>query len=107
LDRLSSRNFGPFVLTRRIAQGGDAEVFLAKPSRGLAPAPVLVIKCPRTGRSPHEAFELLRAEADLHQAAAHPAVVRVYGAGMIGSEPYLALEHVDGVNLHQLSSGPR
>src|SRR6187551_3683324 len=36
--------FGPFVLERRLAVGGSAEVFLARPRSGEAPAPRLVVK---------------------------------------------------------------
>ena len=32
----------------------------------------------------------------------HANVVDVYGAGMVGDEPYLALEYVDGVDLYRL-----
>ena len=36
--------FGPFVLERRIAVGGSAEVFLARPKLGIVPAARLVVK---------------------------------------------------------------
>jgi hypothetical protein len=36
--------FGPFVLERRIAVGGSAEVFLARPKIGTQPAAHLVVK---------------------------------------------------------------
>jgi serine/threonine-protein kinase len=47
-------------------------------------------------------FDALEREAELHRAVKHPNVVDVYGAGMVGEEPYLALEYVDGVDLYRL-----
>ncbi len=94
--------FGPFVLERRIAVGGSAEVFLARPKIGVNPAPHLVVK--RLLRSVREGgeFDALEREAELHRAVKHANVVDVYGAGMVGEEPYLALEYVDGVDLYRL-----
>lgn len=94
--------FGPFVLERRIAVGGSAEVFLARPKIGTQPAAHLVVK--RLLRSVREGgeFDALEREAELHRAVKHPNVVDVYGAGMVGEEPYLALEYVDGVDLYRL-----
>jgi serine/threonine protein kinase len=94
--------FGPFVLERRIAVGGSAEVFLARPKLGTQPAAHLVVK--RLLRSVREGgeFDALEREAELHRAVTHPNVVDVYGAGMVGEEPYLALEYVDGVDLYRL-----
>ncbi|HYJ10867.1 MAG TPA: serine/threonine-protein kinase, partial [Polyangiaceae bacterium] len=94
--------FGPFVLERRIAVGGSAEVFLARPKIGTQPAAHLVVK--RLLRSVREGgeFDALEREAELHRAVRHPNVVDVYGAGMVGDEPYLALEYVDGVDLYRL-----
>jgi len=94
--------FGPFVLERRIAVGGSAEVFLARPKIGTLPAAHLVVK--RLLRSVREGgeFDALEREAELHRAVKHANVVDVYGAGMVGEEPYLALEYVDGVDLYRL-----
>ena len=94
--------FGPFVLTRRIAVGGAAEVFLARPRQGNKPAPELVIKRLAHTRGKAADFDVLSREAELHRAVRHPNVVTVFGAGMVGDEPYLAMEHVPGVDLHRL-----
>ncbi len=82
--------------------GGSAEVFLARPKLGEQPAPRFVIK--RMLRSVTEPgdFDALQREAKLHQAVRHCNVVRVFGAGMVGIEPYLAMEYVDGVDLYRL-----
>jgi eukaryotic-like serine/threonine-protein kinase len=94
--------FGPFVLERRIAVGGSAEVFLARPKLGTVPASRLVVK--KLLRAAREGgdFDALEREAELHRAVTHPNVVTVFGAGMVGDEPYLAMEYVDGVDLYRL-----
>ena len=94
--------FGPFVLERRLAVGGTAEVFLAHPKMGIAPAPHLVVKrlLPTAGESTR--YELLEREADLHRRVRHPNVVAVYGAGIVKGEPYLAMEYVEGLDLYRM-----
>jgi serine/threonine-protein kinase len=90
------------VLERRIAVGGTAEVFYARPRHGLRPAPELVIKRPLRERGKEDLYQALSQEAELHRAVRHPNVVTVFGAGMVGDEPYLAMEYVAGVDLHRL-----
>jgi serine/threonine protein kinase len=96
------RAFGPFVLERRIAVGGTAEVFYARPRQGQRPAPELVIKRLLPERSKGDHYQALSREAELHRAVRHDNVVTVFGAGMVGQEPYLAMEYVAGVDLHRL-----
>jgi len=90
------------VLERRLAVGGTAEVFLAHPKIGIAPAPHLVVKrlLPTAGEGTR--YELLEREADLHRRVRHPNVVAVYGAGIVGGEPYLAIEYVEGLDLYRM-----
>lgn len=97
----AQRPFGPFVLERRIAVGGSAEVFLARPKVGVVPASRLVVKR-LLPNARERGFDLLEREAELHRAVVHPNVVTVFGAGMVGDEPYLAMEYVDGVDLYRL-----
>src|SRR5262245_10611176 len=98
--------FGPFLLERRIAVGGSAEVFLARPKIGLSPAPRFVVKRLLTAARDSSDFDVLEHEAELHQAVHHPNVVTVYGAGMVGKEPYLAMEYVEGLDLYRLLRRP-
>ncbi|HKO53584.1 MAG TPA: serine/threonine-protein kinase [Polyangiaceae bacterium] len=94
--------FGPFVLERRIAVGGSAEVFLARPKLGIQPASRLVVKkLLRAARETGD-FDALEREAALHRAVVHRNVVNVFGAGMVDDEPYLAMEYVEGVDLYRL-----
>jgi hypothetical protein len=88
------RPFGPFVLERRIAIGGTAEVFYARPRQGQRPAPQLVIKRllrnvatqSTTRRSVAKPSDIVRCDTTTWS--------RCFGAGMVGNEPYLAMEYV-------------
>lgn len=97
-----SSGFGPFVIERRIAVGGSAEVFLARPKAGTQPAPKLVVKRLLPEVRKNDDFDVLAHEAALHRAVEHPNVVTVYGAGVVEGEPYLAMEYVEGVDLYRL-----
>ena len=72
--------FGPFVLERRIAVGGTAEVFYARPRHGQRPAPQLVIKRLLPERCQEDLYQALSREAALHRAVRHENVVTVFGA---------------------------
>lgn len=94
--------FGPFFLDKRIAVGGSAEVFLARPKRGEKPAPRLVVKRLLPSLRQHSDLGTLEREAELHRAVQHPNVVTVYGAGEVNGEPYIAMEYVEGVDVYRL-----
>jgi len=94
--------FGPFFLDKRIAVGGSAEVFLARPKRGEKPAPRLVVKRLLPAVRAHSDLGTLEREAELHRAVQHPNVVTVYGAGEVNGEPYIAMEYVEGVDVYRL-----
>lgn len=102
---------GTYTLRERLAVGGMGEVWLATqptPSGAHSPADssttsTVVLKFPG-GRNPRDPLyqELLRNEASLCRAAMHPNVVRVIELGENDNEPFLVLEHVDGVDLLRL-----
>lgn len=100
-----SNRFGPFFLDARIAVGGTAEVYLARPVEAdpSMPARVIVKRL-----LPHFARDvqgrmMFEREARLHQAIRHENVVKVFRAGVDDSgEPYLAMEYVDGVDGYRL-----
>jgi eukaryotic-like serine/threonine-protein kinase len=96
-------SFGPFLLERRLAVGGSAEVYLARPKIGEHPAPSFVVKRLIAHEGQEAAsYEALEREAEMHQAVRHPNVVTVFGAGQVEGESYLAMEFVDGVDLYRL-----
>lgn len=91
--------FGKYVLERRLAVGGAAEVYLARAEGGRR----LVIKRLLPGLRGDPAAEgMFAQEAKLHQAVRHPNVVELYEAGEVDGEPYLAMHYVDGTDASRL-----
>ncbi len=95
--------FGPFILEARLAVGGTAEVYIARPIDPKAEPRRLVVKrllpqflSDASGRT------MFEREAALHAAVQHPNVVKVFGAGTAGDEPWIAMELVDGCDLFRL-----
>jgi serine/threonine-protein kinase len=97
--------FGPFFLDSRIAVGGTAEVYLARPAQPGASLPErLVVKrlLPHFA-SDAEGRTMFDREARLHAAVTHENVVTVFHAGKDDrGEPYLAMEYIDGVDGYRL-----
>ena len=60
--------FGPYLLEERLAVGGSAEIFLARPTQGSAPAARFVIKRLLPGLLEAGEGESLVQEAELHRA---------------------------------------
>ncbi len=97
------QRFGDYVLEERIAIGGTAEVYLARPTSGVRPAPHLVIKrLLATLLEEPLARTMFADEAAIHQRFVHPNIVTCYGAGAAEGEPYLAMELVQGADLHRV-----
>ena len=97
--------FGPFFLDSRIAVGGTAEVYLARPGTPDSGLPeTLVVKrlLPHFASDP-EGRTMFEREARLHAAVTHDNVVTVFHAGVDArGEPYLAMEYIDGVDGYRL-----
>lgn len=97
--------FGPFFLDARIAVGGTAEVYLARPQSKASGLPDrLVVKrlLPHFAQDA-EGRTMFEREARLHAAVQHENVVTVFGAGADDKgEPYLAMEYIDGVDGYRL-----
>jgi serine/threonine protein kinase len=95
--------FGPFWLEARLAVGGTAEVYLARPIDPNAQPSRLVVKrlLPQFVSDP-EGRTMFEREGALHAAVHHENVVEVYGFGTAGDEPWLAMELVDGCDLFRL-----
>lgn len=97
--------FGPFFLDARIAVGGTAEVYLARPA---VPTPSLPDKLVVKRLLPHFASDaegrtMFEREARLHGSVTHENVVTVFHAGKDDrGEPYLAMEYIEGVDGYRL-----
>jgi hypothetical protein len=95
--------FGPFWLDARLAVGGTAEVYLARPLDPQAQPRKLVVKrlLPHFVADP-EGRTMFEREAALHAAVRCDNVVQVFGSGIDRDEPWLAMEWVDGCDLFRL-----
>ncbi len=94
------RPFGRYQLLEPLAQGGMAEVFLAR-SVGLEGFEKrLVIKriLPDLARNPRF-VQLFIHEAKLSVALTHPNIVQVFELGKVDDDPYLAMEYIHGADL--------
>ena len=94
--RLEGTQIGPYTLRERLAVGGMSEVHLAVDASG-RPV-VLKLLNPHNARDPAWRA-LLRSEATLASAAAHPNVVAILDCRDDDDEPFLAMEYVEGVDL--------
>ncbi|HEV7557132.1 MAG TPA: serine/threonine-protein kinase, partial [Kofleriaceae bacterium] len=91
--------FGQYILLRRIARGGMAEVFLAQ-QRGLEgfDRRVAVKRIlPHLADSP-DFVKMFLGEAKLAAQLTHPNVVHIYEFGKVASDYFIAMEFVDGVH---------
>jgi serine/threonine-protein kinase len=95
--------FGPYWLDARLAVGGTAEVYVARPVDPAAQPQKLIVKrlLPHFVADP-DGRTMFAREAALHAAVHHHNVVQVFGSGMEGDEPWLAMELVDGCDLYRL-----
>ena len=94
---------GPYVLVRRLATGGMAEIFLARREGPEGFARDLVVKriLPHLAQDP--AFtQMFLEEARIAARLTHPNVVQVYDFGEVEGSWYLAMELVRGVDLRAL-----
>ena len=95
--------FGPFVLERRIAVGGSAEVFLAR-QRGMEgfEKPVVIKRIlPHLAEDEHF-VTMFRDEANLASKLEHPNVCRVYSLGQAGGTSFIVMEYLHGVALSRM-----
>ncbi|TXC77893.1 protein kinase [Bradymonadales bacterium TMQ1] len=98
-----SEPFGTYMLGERIGVGGMAEVFLARSVGAEGVEKTLVIKKILPQLATDERFvEMFIAEAKIAMGLNHPNVVQIYDFGKVGRDYYLAMEHVDGVDLGHL-----
>lgn len=95
--------FGSYVLLRRIARGGMAEVFLAQ-QRGLEgfDRRVAVKRIlPHLVDSP-DFVKMFLGEAKLAAQLTHPNIVHIYDFGKVEGDYFIAMEYVEGVHAGQL-----
>ncbi len=97
------RPFGPYTLLRRLAVGGMAEIYVAK-TVGLGGFEKLVaIKLVHPHLSADPAFiQMLVDEAKILVMLTHANVAQVFDLGRIDDTYYIAMEYVEGLDVHAL-----
>ena len=95
---------GPYEIVRRIAEGGMAEVLLARfhGEHGIERRVVLKRLRRDAGTDDEERVEMFLDEARIMAALSHPNIARVLDVLHEGDEWYIAMEHVDGPSLREL-----
>jgi eukaryotic-like serine/threonine-protein kinase len=95
--------FGHYVLLRRLARGGMAEVFLAQ-QRGLEgfDRRVAVKRILPHLADSADFVKMFLAEAKLAAQLSHPNIVHIYEFGKVEHDYFIAMEYVDGVHAGQL-----
>ncbi|WP_257463291.1 serine/threonine-protein kinase [Archangium lipolyticum] len=92
--------FGKYVLIKRLAMGGMAELFLAQaPPR----SELVVIKriLPYLTEEP-EFVQMFLDEARIAAQLHHPNIVQVFELGKIGDSIFIAMEYVEGADLRRI-----
>ena len=100
---LAERTLGPYVIERRLAAGGMAEVFVARREgpHGFSKRVALKRILPQYCRDP-DFVAMFIDEARIAARLEHPNVVQVFDFGELGGQLFLAMELVDGTNVNRL-----
>ncbi len=95
--------FGRYELQRRLATGGMGEVYLAtmRGAAGFQKRVVIKRILPELSRNPEFVSRFIE-EGKLVGQLAHANIVGLLELGEVAGEYYLAMEHVDGVDLREL-----
>lgn len=103
MSQFEPRPFGKYFLTDRIAVGGMAEIYKAKTFGVNGFEKTLAIKKILANFSADKEFTaMLTDEAKLVVSLSHPNIVQIYDLGRVGSDYFISMEFIDGVNLREL-----
>ncbi|NVB78792.1 MAG: tetratricopeptide repeat protein [Kofleriaceae bacterium] len=95
--------FGKYTLIRKIGTGGMAEVFLARTTVAQGLNKTLVIKKIHTAYARSRQFVTMFVdEAKIALGLNHPNIIQVFDFGAVGDTYFLAMEHVEGLDLLRL-----
>jgi serine/threonine protein kinase len=97
-----ARDFGSYQLIAKLATGGMAEIFLARPT-GSTSRDVMVVKriLPHLAEDEHF-VTMFRDEADLASKVSHKNICRVQEFGEYGGTWFIAMEYLHGVPLSRM-----
>jgi serine/threonine protein kinase len=91
--------FGQYVLQRRIARGGMAEVFLAQHRDAAGVERRVAVKriLPHHADAP-DFIQMFLGEAKFATQLGHPNIVPIYDFGKVDTDYFIAMEYVDGIH---------
>ncbi|RYZ67140.1 MAG: serine/threonine protein kinase [Proteobacteria bacterium] len=100
---LTFETFGNYILLKKLATGGMAEVFLARPASHKGNGRVQVIK----RILPHVATDALflkmfQSEIQVTLGFNHPHTVQLHDFGEANRQPYISMEYIEGKNLKDI-----
>ncbi len=96
------KKFGRYFLLDLLAQGGMAEIYRARLASADGAGRLIVIKRIQAGHGADQEFiQMFRSEIKVTMGFNHPNIVQLYDFGEESSQPYIAMEWVDGKNLRQ------
>jgi eukaryotic-like serine/threonine-protein kinase len=92
----SERRIGPYLLVRKLGEGGMGAVWLAEQQEPVRR--MVALKLIRAGMDSESVIRRFSSERQALALMRHPAIARVYDAGSTpDGRPYFVMEHVDGV----------
>ncbi len=97
------RQFGKYLLLRRLAAGGMAEIFLALHRSVAGFEKLIVIKRILPSMNTNKAFiDMLLHEARVAATLSHPNVVQTFDVGQVDGTYFIAMEHIHGEDLQAI-----
>lgn len=106
IQNLQTMNrIGPYILQKKVAQGGMAELYLADYVRQDGFRRRVVVKKILPNLAENEDFiQMFTREARLAALLQHPNIVQIFDYGKIDNAYFIAMEYIDGRNLGEILS---
>lgn len=97
--------FGSYLFLKRLAAGGMAEVFLARPASQGGNGRVQVVKriLPHVANNP-VFLKMFQTEIQVIMGFNNPHTVQLHDSGDVNGQPFIAMEYIEGKNLKELIS---
>ncbi len=100
--------YGKYLLDRKLAEGGMAEIFLARPApgasgQGVRPGPFVIKRLFAHQSADTEFVRMFKNEARLAALLKHPNIVEIFDQGEVEGSFYLAMEFINGEDLRGIA----